>query len=176
MILTNDSDIGVDSVINDIQEELYDKITSLWSGTIDGYGRLYKNKRDGSYIPEYYHSKNDYKPIYYNDKVDGQFFFLVDDTSDTEDSVVFTVKCKCVFSVNIVNVLGSGRNDQEAHRDVVEVLRDINGNYDIKGIETTVEDVFRGYNTESIKHSNINPKHTFSVNLDLNYYLTNKCN
>lgn len=167
----NNSNIGLDYSINSLVDELYDSIVSLWEGDIDGYGRLYKNYRKNGYVAEYYISENDYKPVSYNDNKAGQFFFLVDDDSSTDDGFLYKIKCKCVFFVNLVSILGEGRKDQQSHNDVLNLLRDINGDYQIKGIETGVENVFRGYDYSKLLKNDTNPKHIFSVNLELNYYL-----
>jgi hypothetical protein len=148
----------------------------VWSGTIDGFGRLHKNRKESGYIAEYYQGENEYKQVSYNDNLDGQFFFLVDDESTTDDGIMYSSKCKCVFAINLLNTVGNGRRDQESERDAIQYFRNNNGDYEITGIERGIENIFSGYDYSNIKNSDINPKHIFSVNINLNYYLTDKCN
>ncbi len=173
------STIGIDTVIQSIQTDLYEELSSVWSGTFDGYGRVYKNiNNDGEVHPEWFIDDNEYKEVYYNDEMSGNFMFIVGDTSDTEDSVVYTTDVKCAFMVDLKKILPSStdRADSEANRDVVSILRDIaNSRFSITGIETKVRNVFRDFETKGIKFEDIHPNYCFSVNLKLSYYLTDKC-
>lgn len=173
--------IGIDVSIQEIQKSLYKYLSQRWDGKIEGYGRVYKNKNsEGDFIPEWYNSANkDYQNVYYEDSKSAVFCFLVSDEDPTNNEFVFTSKVKCVFAVNLEKILSSKeRVDLEAQRDAVQFLRDSDFNtFKITSIQKTIESVYAGYNIKEIqKSANIQPLHVFSVNFDLQYYLTDKCN
>jgi len=174
--------IGIDKVIQDVQTDVYDFLSSLWSGDIEGFGRVYKNiDKNNNSIPEWYNvSKGDYEDTYYDDKKSCVFCFLVGDNDSTTDEFVFTSNVKCVFMVDLSKIYTGNvlRNDSEAQRDAVQALRESDfQNFSITQIQRGVDSVFSGYFTDKIKDSQIdmNPLHCFSVNFDLQYYLTDKC-
>ena len=176
---------GIDVPIQEIQISLYNYLLERWAGTITGYGRVYKNRTsDGSVIPEWFDSNigtsGGYKSVYYDDSTGSNFCFLVGDNDSTNDGFVFTSNVKCVFAVNLDSLLSSSSNerlDSVVQRDAVEFLRDSDYNtFKITGIQRTIENVYSGYSIENIQASgNIEPLHVFSVNFDLQYYLTDKC-
>ena len=172
---------GIDVSIQGIQRYLYESLSQRWSGDIEGYGRVYKNIDSTDRVfPQWYNSSTeDYKDVYYDDSKSAVFSFLVSDDDSTNDEFVFTSKVKCVFGIDLSKVFDSNKRlDSEAQRDVVEFLRNSDFNtIKITSIQKTIESVYNGYNIDQIKLSgNIQPKHVFSVNFDLQYYLTDKCN
>jgi len=178
---TKNSVVGIDKTLQEIQESIYTLLGNLWAGEIEGFGRVYKNDSDKGSIPEWYNSLNkDYQDVYYNDNKSCVFCFLVGDDDSTDDELVFESKVKCVFMVDLSKIYAdnTSRNDSEAHRDAVQMLRssDFN-NIDITQVQRGVENVFSGYFTDKVKASiDMQPLHCFSVNFDLQYYLTDKCN
>lgn len=173
------STVGIDTLIQSVQADLYEKLEAVWSGTFDGYGRIYKNiDNDGNIKPEWFIGDNEYKEVYYNDETSGNFMFIVDDKSDTTDEVVYTADVKCAFMVDLSKILPTitDRADSFANRDVVSILRDIAyERFSITGIETKVKNVFSEFDTKGIEFNDIHPNYCFSVNLKLSYYLTDKC-
>ena len=169
---------GIDVAINDVQSRLYSSLVNRWSGDIDGYGRIHKNQKiEGKFYPEYYLGNGQYKEVYYDNKR-SDFFFIVSDDDPTEDEMVFTSKVKCVFMVNLDLIYPNDaeRSDIKAQRDAVEMLRESSfGEYVITGITKTVSGIFTGFDSEKIKSADIQPAHCFSINMDLSYYLTDKC-
>lgn len=177
------SPIGIDKVIQDVQVTMYGLLSNLWSGDIEGFGKVYKSlNSENNIIPEWYNSsKKDYEDVYYDDSKSCVFCFLVSDNDSTTDEFVFTSNVKCVFMVDLSKIYtdNSLRNDSEAQRDAVQALRDSDfQNFDITQIQRGIDNVFSGYFTDKIKSSKIDtqPLHCFSVNFDLQYYLTDKCN
>ena len=48
---------GIDQTVQSIQLDLYRELKNVWSGDIDGYGRVYKNIENSTDdIPKYYKS------------------------------------------------------------------------------------------------------------------------
>lgn len=177
MNFTRTSTIGIDTIINSIQTDLYNALISRWVDDIDGYGRVYKTDTGNGIVPRYYISENDYRDVYYTDNISGNFFFLTSDESTTKDGFVYQNDTKVVFTIDLSRIIGSGREDELVRRDAIEILRELSyGVFEITGIDTGVEKVFRGLDTSKVEKSDINPLHTFSVNIRLNYYIEDKCN
>lgn len=170
------STIGIDTVIKEIQTDLYDALLDRWQGSLDGYGRVYKTDTGTGVVPRYYISDNDYKDVYYDDSMSGVFFFLTEESSSTDDELLFENDTKVVFMVDLNQIIGEGRQDELARRDAVEILREISfQKFTITGIDTGVTNVFNGLDFSKIRKADINPLHTFCVNIRLQYYLTDKC-
>lgn len=174
--------VGIDTLIQSIQSDLYSRLTALWLDDIDGYGRVYKNIDHDSNVtvPQWFNSDSmDYKDVNYNDKVSGTFMFIDDDSHDSEDGQVFTADVKCVFMVDLKKIFPAvtERADAKAQNDVAEYLFSIaGGRFSVTGIEKGLKNVFNGFDTSKILNTDIQPKHCFSINLKVNYYLTQNCN
>lgn len=183
--------IGLDATIQGIQIDLYDQLANVWSGDIEGYGRVYKNLENSTddipkyyksskiFIPEWYNaSKGDYEELYYDDNKAAQFCFIVGDSDTTVDSNLYTTKTKVVFMVDLNKIYpgNTQRLDEKAHRDAIEILRNFGYNkFQITGISKGIDFVFTGFTTLNIRFNDLHPLHCFSVNIDLEYYLTDKC-
>jgi hypothetical protein len=181
---------GLSSAIQSIQEELYDALLTSWLGNIEGFGKVYKNVQNSSedipkfyksskiFVPEVYNSsKGNYEDVFYSNSKSCVFCFLVHDKDTTEDETLFTSKVKIVFMVNLSMIYPnrSGRQDDRAQKDIVKILRDVNGDYKINEVERGIDNIFNQYTTSGVKFDDIHPLHSFAVNIDLNYYLTDEC-
>jgi hypothetical protein len=184
------SEEGLSAAIQSIQEELYIALPGFWLGDIEGFGKVYKNVQNSSddipkfyksskiFVPEVYNSsKGNYEDVFYNNSKSCVFCFLIGDKDTTEDGSLFTNKVKVVFMVNLSMIYPNDteRQDSKAQKDVVEILREINGDYEINEVERGIDNIFNQYTTSGVKFDDIHPLHSFSVNIDLNYYLTDKC-
>lgn len=171
--LTNSE--GVDVPINDVQKELYAYLGSIWQGEIDGYGRVHRNKdSDGEYIPEWHTGNGEYASVYYNDTVSGTFFFIVSENHSTGDEMMFTVDAKCAFMLNLEKVLPgeTERADAKVQKQIIQAMRSMADNrFEITGVETGIENIFRGFKTSAIGFTDMQPKHSFAVTMKLSYYL-----
>lgn len=171
--------VGIDNVINSVQTELYNLLIARWVDDINGYGRIYKNEdSQGKVTPKRHISEGDYEDVFFDDNFSGNFFFMDNDTHNSDDNLVYNAEVKCVFMVDLKKILldDTGRPDEIAHRDVIEFLRTISDErYTIKRVEKGVDTIFVGIDKSSIKVVDLNPLHIFAVVLDLNYYLTDKC-
>ena len=78
-------------------------------------------------------------------------------------------------NLNMIYPSSSERVDGKAQKDAMDVLRNINGDYEITGIERGSENIFNGYTAFGTSFDDMQPLHTFSINFNLNYYLTDKC-
>ena len=171
--------IGIDTLIQDIQTTLYDNLTVEWVDDVDAYGRVYKRMdADGNVIPAWFIGGTDYKDVYYNDAFSCCYMFVDDDEHTTEDEIVYNTDLKAIFMVDLSRILPSNDNraDMQAQNDVIEILRNnAFERFSVTGITKGIRNVFRGFNQEKIKFSDGHPYHCFSVNLRVNYYLTDKC-
>jgi len=166
---------GIDTVIQSIQTDLYEELKVDWVNSIDAHGRVYRNiDANGKTKPRWYVSNGEYKDVYYNDEYACSFMFVDDEEHDTEDEYLFTTGVKVVFMVDLQRILPeeTGRADMIAQSKVVDILRTYAfERFSVTGITKGLRNVFRGFDTGSIKFSDIQPYHCFSINLDLNYHL-----
>lgn len=183
--------IGIDQSIQAIQVDLYEQLGLIWSGDIEGYGRVEKTPNNtGEQVPTYYQTskivipewynaiKKDYEDVYYDDSKSCVFCFIKTDYDTTKDSIVYVSKVKAVFMVDLSKIYPNEteRTSERAHRDTIEILRNWNYNkYTITGIEIRIEIIFREYVTDKILFNDMHPLHCFAVTMDLEYFLTDKC-
>ena len=169
-----DSTLSIDTVIQSVQNDLYNSLSIMWQGELNGYGRVHKNGDKA----EWYSGDGEYEDVYYNDEYSGNFFFIDSDSHNTDDEYVFTSDVKCVFMVNLNEILPNDaiRQDVKAQNQVVELLRKIaDQRYTITGVDKDLSSIFRGLDSSVIAFENIHPTHCFAVNLKLNYYITDEC-
>lgn len=172
-----DSAYGIDAAIKKLQVPLYSEITAKFPYLkTEGYGKTYKNHRNG-YVPERYKCGKEYTDIYRNDNVDFEFCFIPSPKSATEDGIVFVNDVKCVFVVDLEKLYPSydGRADSLIQREMVSTLNEVSKNINIKGVETGIDSIYRGYEIGNIIHQDMHPLHTFAVLMEINFYLTQKC-
>jgi hypothetical protein len=183
--------VGLDATIYKIQKDLYEQLSLVWKGEIEGYGRVYKNPvNTGETIPDYYQTSkivtpawynaklDDYEDTYYDDNKAAVFCFLTQENDSTEDSIVYTSSIKIAFMVDLSKIYPTSaeRQDSRAQRDVAEILRSYNfEQYRITGLERRIDFVFREYLTSNIRFNDMHPLHCFAMKIDLEYFLTDKC-
>ena len=176
-LLTNHS--GIDTVINNIQQEIYPVLKERWNNAdIDCYGRVYRYpNRGGEVTPVIMDVDGEYNEVFFDDNKAGHIFFIDQETATTEDGFVFTTDIKCVFHLNLQEVITfNERQDERARRDAIEVLDSFYYlGHNVTGYEKGIQNVFSGFETEKIKLTDMHPYHVFAVNLRLSYYLTDKC-
>lgn len=166
---------GIDLVIKDIQTDIYNRLSSLWTGEINAFGRVYRNKDGDFFYPEWHNaSTGEYESVYFDDAYAGNLFFLVGSDHSSSDELLFSVDAKCAFMLNLDSILPgkTERADALVQKQAVEALRELgDGKIEITGIETGIENIFRGMDTSGIGFEDTHPKHSFAVRLKLFYYL-----
>lgn len=171
--------VSIDDVINSVQKEMYPMFQDRWCSNINGYGRIYKNEYNNGVVKiERHVVKDDYEDVAFDDNFAGNFFFMDSNLHKSSDNLVFTTEVKCVFMVNLRKLFNNKkeRPDERAHRDAVEILREISDErYTISGIQKGVRDIFIGIDKSQLIELDLNPLHVFAVVLDLSYYLNDKC-
>ena len=186
--------VGLDNAIQGIQEDIYEQLPNYWNNTpfpIVGYGRVQRTPlNEGKEQPEYYTqsktflpewydaSIKNYRDVFWDTKNGAQFCFLIDEEDKALDEQTFLSKVTIVFWVNLERIypIKEEQTVSRAHRDVMEVLRNYNfRRYQINNIERGVDNIFRQYLTKNMRYNDMHPLHCFAVNVDLTYYLTDKC-
>ena len=93
--------VGIDAKIAPLQTYLYDNIVSRWSlEDFSGYGRVYKNKKNGLIVPEYYVSEKEYEEVLLDDRLNGIMFFSPSDKTDVYGDLLIQ-ECDVIFSFNL---------------------------------------------------------------------------
>jgi len=165
---------GIDNPIQLIQNHLYSKLG--WEN-IEAYGRVFKLQTDKGFAPRAFLSGKEYKDVFTNDAKTASVFFICDDQHATKEGVLFTVKVKIVFMVNIKKIVTNleSRGDTDVQEQAISTLlkmRSFNFNGEI---ETQIEEIFKGFSTESIKLTDMQPYHVFSLNGEVSYTYQGNC-
>lgn len=174
--------VGVNLAIEELKDELYDYLTSSWGSEIEVYGRCYKNADESNMLkPEFYVGSAEYKEVYIDKSIPAMVIFLVEDRDDTsDDQMVFTSKVKvvCMMNLDLAYPDLEVRADEHSHKDMMEAITEV-GYYKgatVNSIVRGLKNVFKGLDIEEIRFADIHPLHCFAVDIDLEYYLTDKCN
>lgn len=173
--------VGIDKVIEPIKEGLYTHLSEKWQGQVSGYGRVYRNENDGeSPVPEWFNpQKGEYEPVYYDDNFAANFFFIDDQTHETQDEFTFNAKVKVVVMADLNRIYPQyqDRVDEEATMTALQYIQEnaYQGNYEVTGINKSIDSVFLGFDRSNIKFNNFGKYVTFAIKLTL-YYDTHRCN
>lgn len=163
------SPVGIDIVIDILQKKLFNELGWDTNTTYEANHRAYKNETEDGIIPEVYDGKKEYRDIYFNDTVDANSFFLVDDTRTgnraytTTVSIIFQLKLDKIFP-NIIH-----RADEEAHAQVLQVLEINPTSAKISSLQTGISNVYSGLLVDQSKFDNMQPFHVFKVDMDVNF-------
>ncbi|MFK7780663.1 MAG: hypothetical protein QM490_06105 [Candidatus Gracilibacteria bacterium] len=131
MIYTKVDPQGIDKQIQRIQQFLYDKLNSVYSGEIYSYGRVYKNETENGVRPLFYVGNKDYEELTINDTINGlHYFFVEDDKSEISDRV-----CISSNEVDIIFIID----------DITKIRGDIS-HYADEEIKETIKSYVQGLN------------------------------
>jgi len=172
--------VGVDVVIQDMQEAMYAELVSLWGIKNDTdyacYGRAYRQQVAGKdqYIPEVFVSGNDYKEVYLNDRVKALSYFQYE---RNDFKLMNTAPVSLIFWVNIQQLKPAidHRADEEVRVDVANfIVKYLADNNQTISTVTGIDKVFAEYagyrSADSIKHRDMHPFHCFRINFTLPPY------
>lgn len=168
--------VGVDSEIQRIQYKLYSEITKYWQlDDFNGYGRVYKNKRDKLIIPEYYVSNKEYEDVLLDDKLNGIMFFSPSDTTQVNGTLL-TQDCDLIFTFNLRSLgISNEREDEKARQVVLSILNNYDARQDfVKQTKTGLTNVYEDYNGVANYFYDMQDFHHFKVTLGLRYF-NKKC-
>ena len=168
------SPVGIDRIIDLIQVALFNGLNKLgWDSlpgvTYEANHRAYKNETKDGIIPEIYDGKKEYRDIYFDDNVSANSFFLVDDsrTGDKKYSIIISVIFQ--LKLNKIFPLIDHRADEEAHRDVLNVLERNPTQAKIQSLITGIDNVYSGLRVDQVEFDNMQPFHVFRVDMEVNY-------
>jgi hypothetical protein len=161
---------GIDTYIDQLQVDLYNGLGWDTAAAYDSYARAYKNEtNEGNLIPEIHVSGNEYNEVYFNDNIDANSFFLVDDTRtgdkvySTTISIIFQLKLDKIFP------LISGRADENAHVAVLSILEDNSTIASISSLITGINNVYAGLKVDQSRFNDMQPFHVFRVDMLVNF-------
>jgi len=168
---------GLDCVIKQIQCDTYDAFTGYW-GSIDLFGRVYKNpKKDKGIIPEVFEG-HDYREILLDDKKRGHIFFIDGDEHKNIDEGLFQTELKAVFILNLNRVTNASkieRRDELVEKQAYQNLNKYAPNFRIMSLQKTIPLVFQGFDLKRMRFDDMHPYHVFAYKGLLNYKLLNNC-
>lgn len=165
-----ENNVGIDNPIKRLQVYLYDRIVSNFGlSDFDGYGRVYRNRKDNLFIPEAYVNNKEYKEVLLDDRNDGIMFFSPESNSTAYGSLVIQ-KCDLIFSVNLDNLYGSNeRKDEEFRQYVLSLLNLYVVDLGDKEIETDLNKVYEKYNGVASYFYDMQNFHHFKIKINLKF-------
>lgn len=165
------SPIGVDKIIDGLQEYLYDELNlANWQS----YPRAYKNPEkfdDNGFIPEVF-IDGEYYDCKYDDRYDLTTYFVVSDAREY-DGGVFTTEIALILQSNIEALLPlvPHRADEELLNLFTDKIIDYPGEgISMLGIETSVSAVYQEFTTDNVKFNDMNEFFVARINLQATYY------
>jgi hypothetical protein len=166
MIFAKTIPYGLDKSIKDLQSYMDNNLTA-WSGTRHIYGLLQKTERNGKTYPEAYISGSTYKEVFIDDRIACSIGFI---DNERETNPYWMANVDCIFTVKLTDIypLATTRENELALIYAENVLKPFVREDTIK-IKTGINDVFRGFDTDKIKHRDMHPWFVFSFNFDIIY-------
>lgn len=174
MLYVKETPSGIDVPIQRFQNYLYDSIPDIWnidgSKQYDCFGRAYRNQRQKNvgYVPEVYTGNGNYRDVYVDDTKTAISFFGVEDIQ--KFNITLTANVFLIFCVNLskTHPAVKHRGDEETRRDVIGLSEQYRFGA-FTGIATGIQSVFKGYDIQQIKYSDMHPMHCFRLNYTLAY-------
>jgi hypothetical protein len=178
MLITRTNPVGIDVAIQNLQTHLHKQLVKVWNLEEDDplyecYGRAYRNKKDSGYIAEVYAGGNEYKEVYWNDRLKAISWF------GTSGRLTFDkvnkVDVHLVFFVNLAKLKPdvAHRADEEVRNDVQKIFGNTLHGFSFEGMEMWLENVLREYpgsrRDNRLIAVDMQPVHCFRVNLSLLY-------
>lgn len=184
MLHVKDSTVGIDTPIQAFQTYLYDKLKVLWpvdDSTLEGYGRVFRNRGDKGYVPELFVGSDDtnntkYQAVYFDKTTLKAMFFF-----DAEDKVIkrdltFEQGVGIIFIVNLELLNGpdttadlTHRGDEEVRNEIRMIMQDGKFQTTYEGEETGYRNVFSRYDGVNSKDTEVfedrHPLHCFKMNM-----------
>ena len=166
---------GIDIPVSLIRDDL---VQNLWNdvSTQIYYALAYRNLReiDGSnqLIPEILDENRKYKEVLFDNKWNVLVFF---DVNPVRNNVIgqAETELRVIFAVNLDNIYPGStyRQVENVHADVLQVIRDTS-NVSINKTSVNIVsglDAYGDFYRDNITAYNMQPFHTFSVNMTLKY-------
>lgn len=166
--------VGVDTTVKRIQIHLYDRLLLEWGADkIDGYGRVYKNEREGGTVPEFYVNNKEYREVLLDDTKNAIFFFNIGDFSEVIGTLRI-VDCEIIFSVNLKAIKGDlERQDEEVRQEALLILDKRFKSFEISEVVKGLENVYSDFTFSIEQFKDMQQFHHFKIKGKLRY--TNSC-
>lgn len=170
MNYSKSSNIGVDKAIEKVKNKLYNVLSLI--GSLDAYGRVYKNKRGNNIVLEVFKNP-DYEDVMGMDS--SRFFFVVDERKKFDDDPQSDIDIVFMVDLNHFYPNANERKDEEFKAIVNTSLKQTNFNvlnmYGYERLESLLKGLQIG---KSLNFDHMHPKLIFTVSGELNYNL-NTC-
>lgn len=167
---------GIDFPIQYAQKIIYDDLTALWGLGLEGYGRVSKNERNDSVIPELKKQGKEYSGTLLTSS--NKFFFIKGSKSEGLGGNYFKCKVEIYFILDLKKIKPNiaHRADQEVHKDVIHILSKCGFDSITEIIDTDLDTILRDFKGAygKNKYQDLEPYHIFKVGVGINYNL-NKC-
>ena len=168
--------IGINTLVYQIQKELYDKLIILWNTEIDGYPICHSIKRDGEKAKsiEHYKGFNEYsKNLIHRER--NKLFFTADYDFEQISIEYFSTSLDLYFIVNLKECKSLIDSRNSACGEVLKDVGDILKTFDKIGLNTKVvtdlDKIFQGY-TYDFKHD-LQPYFCFKLTLNITDFTLN---
>lgn len=172
---------GIDAEIQKLQTYMYNRVIAKWgltSDNFDMYGRVYRERNKGGYIPMAYVGGKDYKEVFLDDTKALIMFFDVGDaitSADTKKGAQLSIYCFGNLSFIPAYASTTERMDEEARNDIETW---VDRNYDFFLSNTVIGnkailDKYSGMIKDKANDRGMHPYITFRLDGQLsNYYIT----
>lgn len=185
-VITNP--VGIDVQIRKMQEFIHARLMDTWNldqnvaaenKLYECYSRCYRNKKDNGYVAEVYKGANQYKEVYWNDKLNAISFFGMDGSIDQTKSGYQETDVHLVFFVNLKKLKpdSTNRADEEVRVDILNILSFPEFGFKFTGIALGLENVLKeypgSYRDQRLKAVDMHPIHCFRLNFQLQYNYNN---
>src|SRR3972149_1217820 len=145
MIYAKDNLYGLDAKINLIQRMLEKKLSLKW-GSLEIYGIIQENIKNGNLIPEVYTENGEYKELFFDDKVPAQICFRV--LSRTVNNSSYTASVDVIFNTTLYGIHpNDNRETEKAMLEAYNVLLKCGYVNTISGIKEGISNVYSGFYT-----------------------------
>lgn len=191
-LIARSGPVGIDIPIAGFQKFLYSQVKLAWNITDDlkyaCYDRAYRDLIDTGYVPRYMvpnaQGALEYKTLEFDPEINWAIsFFSVGDQMKEVDNRTSKSQVALIYAVNLGSPAAptmkpgiiDHRADEEVRNDIERICYTPRFDFEITGIETGIENVFRDYKgllTKDAKQFNdLQPLHVFRINFDLTYGL-----
>jgi hypothetical protein len=176
MLIQSSSPVGKDVSIQRLQSRLHGLLLTAWgidTSEYASYDRCYANKKSNGYVAEVYVGNNEYREVYWDDNYSAMSFFGVSERETF--NMIYEVPIHLIFFVDLSKIKPSNTNraDEEARKDVLDIIGKGMFNFTFQSIETRVENVLREYRStladKRLVKIDMHPIHSFRINLSLKY-------
>lgn len=190
MLIQHANPVGIDRAIQQVQTRLHAQLLAKWNlqGAPESYQcheRCYRNRTANGYRAEIYEAGNEYRDVYWDDRLAAISFFGISD--DIVTGTQSSTDVHLVFFVNLAKLKPalSHRADEEVRADVESILAAGLFGFEMVDTELWLENVLREYPAtligqdglanENLKYVDIHPVHCFRINLQSFYDSGSNC-